>query len=83
MKNIFWRLMFSILKNCMNFIIIYDFLPERMKIQNVEKLVATLHDKTEYIIYARNLKQALSHGPILKKYNRLIKSHKNACRILL
>ena len=54
-----------------------------MKIQNVEKLVATLHDKTVYIIHTRNLKQALNHGPILKKYNRLIKSHKNACRILL
>ena len=30
--------------------------PERMKIQNVEKLIANLHDKTEYIIHKRNLK---------------------------
>ena len=34
------------------------FLPERMKIEKVEKLVANLHDKTEYVIHIRNLKQA-------------------------
>ena len=32
-------------------------LPERMKIENVEKLVANLHDKNEYVIHIRNLKQ--------------------------
>ena len=32
------------------------FLPERMKIAKVEKLVADLHDKTEYVIHIRNLK---------------------------
>ena len=32
------------------------FLIERMKIEKVEMLVATLHDKTEYIIRLRNLK---------------------------
>ena len=35
------------------------FLPERMKIEKVEKLVPNLHDKTEYIIHMKNLKQAL------------------------
>ena len=34
------------------------FLPERMKLQKVEKLVANLHDKTEYIMHIRNLKRA-------------------------
>ena len=43
------------------------FLPERMKIEKVEKIVANLHDKTEYIINIRNLKQALNHGLVLKK----------------
>ena len=43
-----------------------------MKIQKVEKLVATLHDKEEYVIHIRNLKQALKHGLILKKVNRAI-----------
>ena len=33
------------------------FLPERMKIEIVEKLVANLHDKNEYVIHIRNLKQ--------------------------
>ena len=32
------------------------FLIERMKIEKVEMLVATLHDKTEYIIRLRSLK---------------------------
>ena len=47
-------------------------LPERMKIEKVEKLVANLHDKTEYAILTRNLKQALNHGLVLKKLHRLI-----------
>ena len=38
------------------------FLPERMKIEKVEKLVANLHDKTQYVIQIRNLKQTLNHG---------------------
>ena len=32
------------------------FLPERMKIEKVEKLVANLHDKTEYVIHIKNFK---------------------------
>ena len=36
-------------------------LPERMNIEKVEKLIANLHDKTEYVIHIRNLKQALNH----------------------
>ena len=38
------------------------FFPERMKIEKVEKLVANLHDKIEYVIHIRNLKQTLNHG---------------------
>ena len=38
------------------------FLPERMKIEKVKKLVANLHDKTEYVIHIGNLKQALNNG---------------------
>ena len=33
------------------------FLPERMKFEEVEKVVINLHDKTEYVIHIRNLKQ--------------------------
>ena len=54
------------------------FLPERMKIEKVGKLVATLHEKTEYVIHIRNLKQALSHGLALKKAHRVIKINQNA-----
>ena len=43
------------------------FLPERMKIEKVEKLVANLHDKTEYVIHIRNLKQALNNGLVFRK----------------
>ena len=43
------------------------FLPERMKIEKVEKLVTNLRDKSEYVIYIRNLKQASNHGLILQK----------------
>ena len=37
-----------------------SFLPEGMKIEKVGKLVDHLHDKTEYVIHIRNLKQALN-----------------------
>ena len=36
-----------------------SFLPERMKIEKVEKLVSNLHDKTEYVIHIRNLKASI------------------------
>ena len=44
-----------------------------MKIEKVEKPVAYLHDKKEYVIYIRNLKQALNHGLTLKKVHRIIR----------
>ena len=44
------------------------FLPERMKIEKVENLVANLHDKTEYVIHMKNLKQTLNHGLDFKNY---------------
>ena len=49
-----------------------------MKIEKVEKLVANLHDKTEYVIHIRNLKQALNHGLVLKKVHRVIKVSQNS-----
>ena len=57
---------------------IYHFLPERMKIKKVEKLVANFHDKTEYVIHIRNLKQALSHRLVVKRFHRVIKFNQNA-----
>ena len=53
------------------------FLAERMKALNIEKLVADLHDESEYVIHIRNLKQALNHGLVLKKVHRMIKCDPN------
>ena len=38
-----------------------------MKNEKVGKLIANLHDKTEYVIHIRNLKQELNHGLVLRK----------------
>ena len=54
------------------------FLPEGMKIEKVDRLVANLDDKTEYIIHITNLKQALNHGLVLKKVHKVIKFNQNA-----
>ena len=37
-----------------------------MKIEKVEKLLANFHNKEEYVIHIRKLKQALNHGMVLK-----------------
>ena len=47
-----------------------------MKIEKVEKLVANLHEKTEYAIHIINSNQALNHRLVLKKGHRVI--NKNA-----
>ena len=53
------------------------FLPERMKIEKVEKLGTNSHDKTEYIMHLTNLKQVLNHGLVLKnQFVELLNSNK-------
>ena len=37
-----------------------------------------LHDKTEYVIHIKNLKQGLNYGIVLKKVHRVIKFNQNA-----
>ena len=37
--------------------------------------MTNLHDKTEYAIHIRNLKQALDHGLVLEKMHRIIKKN--------
>ena len=44
-----------------------------MKLGKIEKLVTNLHDKTEYVIHIRNLKQTLNYGLIVKNVHRIIK----------
>ena len=49
-----------------------------MKTEKVENVLANLDDKTEYVIYIRNLKQALNHGLVFKKVHKMIKFNQNA-----
>ena len=49
-----------------------------MKLGKMEKFVTNLHDKTEYVIHIKNLKQALNHELILKKVHRVIEFNQNA-----
>ena len=48
------------------------FLPERKKVEKVEKLICSIEDKEKYVIHIRALKQALNHGLKLKKVHRAI-----------
>ena len=48
-----------------------------MKTEKAEKLVANLHNKTEYVIHIIHLKQALNHGLVLKKVYKGIKFNQN------
>ena len=54
------------------------FLSERMKTEKVENFVSSLHNKIEYVIHIRKLKQTLNHGLVLKKVQRVIKFNHNA-----
>ena len=56
MKDIFSKLMFSILKKIDETHNDLSFLPERKKCEKVEKLVTNLNEKTEYVIHIRNVK---------------------------
>ena len=48
-----------------------------MKIEKVKNLVANLHDKVEYVIHIRNLKQGLNHELVLKNLYKGIKFNQN------
>ena len=54
------------------------FLPEKMKIEKIERVVTNLYDKIEYVVHIRNLQQQLNHGLILKSIHRVIKFNQNA-----
>ena len=49
-----------------------------MKIKKVKKLVANLHDKGEYAIHTRSLKQSLNYGLVLKRVHGVVKFNRNA-----
>ena len=54
------------------------FLPERIQIEKVKELLTNLHDKSEYVILIRNLKQALNYRLVFKKVHRMIKCDQKA-----
>ena len=60
MKDIFPKLLFNILKNYMNFIMIYHF---NWKESNL---------KTEYVVHIKNSKLALNHGLNLENFIELL-----------
>ena len=53
-KVISLKWVFYTLKKYMNIV--------RMEMEKVEKLEANLHEKSDYAIHIRNLKQVLNHG---------------------
>ena len=48
------------------------FLPERKKVEKVEKLICSIENKEKYVIHIRALKQALNHRLVLKKVHRIV-----------
>ena len=78
MKDIFSELMFNILDNYMNFIMIYHFYQKELKFKKNRKLVANFHDKSKYVIQIRNLKETLNPGLVFKKVHRVIKCNRNS-----
>ena len=52
--------------------------PERIIVNNVEKLIPTLNKKEKYVIHHRNLKQYLQMGLKLKKIHKIIKFKEEA-----
>ena len=53
------------------------FLPEWKKIGKCNKLVFDFHDKKNYVVHIKALKQVLNQGLILKKLHRVIQfNHK-------
>ena len=75
MKIVIWDILRDIIrevdidypKELFNFHKGLPFLPERKKVEKVEKLICSIEDKEKYVIHIRALKQALNHGLKLKE----------------
>ena len=55
-----------------------SFLPEKMRLGKVDKLVCSLYDKEKYVVHIDTLKQAMEHGLVLKKVHRAISFEQSA-----
>ena len=49
-----------------------------MKINKSDRLICNLYDKNNYVVHISLLKQALNHGLIFKKVNRVISFNQEA-----
>ena len=49
-----------------------------MEINKSSKLVCSLYDKNDYVAHISALKQALNHGPVLKKVHSAIQFNQEA-----
>ena len=54
------------------------FLPERKKIEKCNKFICDFHDKKNYVVHLKTLKQSLNHGLMLKKVHRVIQFNQKA-----
>ena len=54
------------------------FLAERKKSEKCKKLVCSIHDKQNYVVHIRPLKQALNHGLRLKQVHKVIQFNQEA-----
>ena len=66
-KGYFLEVDIDYLKELFNLHKDLPFLPERKKVNKVEKLICSIEDKEKYVIHIKVLKQALNHGLVLKK----------------
>ena len=48
----------------------YPLGPEKIKVNNVEKLICSFKPKIHYVLHYQNLKQYLKQGMVLKKVHR-------------
>ena len=55
----------------------YPLTPEKIKVDNVEKLTCSFKPKNHYVLHYQNLKQYLEEGMILKKVHRGIKFYQS------
>ena len=53
-------------------------MPEKIKINKIEKLICNLSDKENYVCHIRLLQQALNHRLILKEVQRVIQFNREA-----
>ena len=77
-QDTFLKQILIISKELFNFHKDLPFLPERKKVEKVEKLICSIEDKEKYVIPTRALKQALNHRLVLKKVHRIVQFKQKA-----